>query len=287
MYTEQTSPMGKQREATRPWQILYMDFIGPLPRSKSGNMYLFVDSFSKFMHIFPIKDATSKAIISLLENKIFLIFGVPEVVIADNGKQFISNLFSEFLDKYKVKKWLVAKYHPQANAAEAANKSVGISIRAYIKDATDHRNWDKYIPQIMCAMNTSLHSQSKTTPYFANFGQQMATSGNFYEHHENETIPDIEDFKRIRETVQENLRNSYERAKQRYNLRSRPIIYKEGDVVWKRNFVLSDASKHFAAKLAPKFTKCIVEKRIGTNSYQLKTENGKSIGVFSSKDLKT
>lgn len=35
-----TPPMGDMRLPARPWQIIAIDFIGPLPRSKSGNQYI-------------------------------------------------------------------------------------------------------------------------------------------------------------------------------------------------------------------------------------------------------
>lgn len=128
----QVTPMGHQRITTRPWESLYMDFVGPFPRSKSGNVYLFVviDNFSKFVVIHPIKEANTRAITKFLENNIFLVYGVPKIIIADNGSQFTSSQFSDLLERYKIKKHLVARYHPQANAAEAANKTIGTAIRA-------------------------------------------------------------------------------------------------------------------------------------------------------------
>lgn len=48
----QRAPMGTLENTTRPWQALYVDFVGPFPRSKGGFVYIFVvvDSFSKFVH---------------------------------------------------------------------------------------------------------------------------------------------------------------------------------------------------------------------------------------------
>lgn len=78
----QQAPMGKYREAKRPWQIIYIDFIAPFVRSKGGYCYLLVvvDAFSKFVHIHPLRAATSKAVIDFLENRIFLTFSVLEYI---------------------------------------------------------------------------------------------------------------------------------------------------------------------------------------------------------------
>ena len=39
--------------------------------------------------------------------------------------------------------------------------------------------------------------------------------------------------------------------------------------MWKRNYVLSDASKHFSSKLAPKYVPCVVTKVISRLVYRL------------------
>lgn len=59
-----------------------------------------------------------------------------------------------------------------------------------------------------------------------------------------------------------------------------------GDSVWKRTFPLSDANSGFAAKLAPKYQKCKVIRKIGYSSYELEDESGKNVRVFSTKDIK-
>lgn len=282
----QRAPMGEPTDAERPWQSLYVDFVGPFPRSKSGFCYLFVavDAFSKFVHINPMRIATATGVIRFLEQAIFLVFGVPDKVISDNGSQFISTKYKRFLESYGVEPSYVSRYHPQANAAEAANKTIGTAIRCYVKE--NHREWDKFIPQIACSLNTATHSSTSMTPYFVNFGRQMVTSGNKPTSGEIEENRGEEFFSSIRESVRKHLDKAHGVSKQRYDLRSRPIDYSVGETVWKKTFPLSDASRGFAAKLAPKFQKCVIKKKIGNSSYELVNDDGKNLGIFSAKDLK-
>lgn len=88
------APMGTLREASRPFEIIYIDFIGPLPRSKSGHTVLFVvvDGFSKFVHLHPMRSATAQAAIKCLLDHVFRIFGTPRYLISDNGSQFTSTI---------------------------------------------------------------------------------------------------------------------------------------------------------------------------------------------------
>ncbi|KAJ8962417.1 hypothetical protein NQ317_009037 [Molorchus minor] len=88
--------------------------------------------------------------------------------------------------------------------------------------------------------------------------------------------------------VQERLRKTYGEVAQRYNrLRRRPVTLSIGQVVWKRNYTLSDAAEYYASKLAPKFIKCRVLKRLSTNVYELADfGTGRSLGTWHIKDIK-
>lgn len=59
-----------------------------------------------------------------------------------------------------------------------------------------------------------------------------------------------------------------------------------GQEIYRRNYQLSDFSKAFNAKLAPKFIKSRVHSKVGNNLYQLEDLQGKIVGVFHAKDLR-
>lgn len=55
--------MGKQKEPSRPWEMISLDLIGPLPRSRKGNNYILViiDVFTKFTLLHPINQPRIKS----------------------------------------------------------------------------------------------------------------------------------------------------------------------------------------------------------------------------------
>lgn len=290
-HTSQTlrAPMGELRPTSRPWQAIAIDFMGPFPRSKAGYTHILVvvDLFSKFVLIHPLRAATSKHTIQFLEDRIFDVFGTPETVVSDNGKQFRSSEFLNFLAKRRVKLQNTAFYHPQANAAEAANKTIGNSIRMSI--GKDHTNWDQQLTKISCAMNSSYHTSTKMTPYSINFGQNMVLQGDAYKYEIRDEIPpelvNVK-FKEMRETVKVNLKQAYDNSKKYYDLRSRPTaVFNQGEIVWRRNFAQSISANKFMAKLAPKFIKSRVNKRIGNNNYELVDIGTNCIGTYNAKDI--
>lgn len=284
--------MGQPKDPEKPWKMLSVDLVGPLPRSKNGNSYILVvlDVYSKFVLVKPLKKATAKTVTQFIEEQVFLMFGVPKTLICDNGSQFIARSFKKFLTEYDVRLWYTANYLPQANPVERVNKSIKSALRTYAND--NHREWDKYIYQIGCALRTAIHGSINCTPYFLNFGQEMIVSGQ--DHLVEESLSQINKdpsdrflkLENIRSQITANLIKAYKEYSSRYNLRSRKVEFKVGEIVLKKNFILSDAAKGISASLNPVFVKAVVKEKLGTSCYRLNNMSGKNIGVFSVKDLK-
>lgn len=60
-------------------------------------------------------------------------------------------------------------------------------------------------------------------------------------------------FAQLYKDVQERIRKAHTRSAHGYNLRRRDDKLRMGQQVWRRNHVLSDATKYFSAKLGPKY----------------------------------
>lgn len=125
-------PMGNQIEVNAPWQRLYVDLLGPYPRSKVGNVFLLIvlDQFSKFVLLKPLRKADTSSIVKFIESDVFHTFGVPESILTDNGKQFLSKDFQAFLKKNRVAHITTATHSPQVNASERVNRSILAAIRS-------------------------------------------------------------------------------------------------------------------------------------------------------------
>lgn len=283
----QRAPMGSYREAKHPWRVVSTDYIGPLPRSKLGNKWILsiVDSFSKFVIVKPMKDSTSPTTCKLIEENLFLTHGVPEKLISDNGSQFESNIFAKLMQKYRVEHYLTPYYHAQANPCEAANKIIGNGIKSYVNE-NDHTNWDKNLTQIACAINNSAHFSTKHTPFEILYGNRMKLAGDRHELDSDINPNEFPNIALIHKQVNIALKNAYDKAKSRYDLRTRHVTYSVGDAVWKRNTKLSDRKNKLTHKLMPRYVKCRIAKILGSNTYALTNLDGKAIGNFHTKDLK-
>ena len=287
-------PMGPGLPVEKPFQRLYVDFVGPYPRTSRGNCYLFVivDHFSKFTILKPLKNATSRKCIEILEQDVFHLFGVPQFLFSDNGRQFIAKDFKNFLESYGVTHQLSAIHSPQANAAERVNRSLIAKIRAYVDK--EQKNWDQNISALASSLRTSVHKTIGTDPHFLIFGQSFISNGNQYEVHQKldtlndkDTIFISNDVGReiLRDNVKDNIVVAQQQNVNYYNLRSRDISFEPGELVLKRNFHHSNVEKHFNAKLAPLFSKAKILNKVGKVLYDIVDLNDKFLGTYHAKDI--
>ena len=96
---------------SKPWQRIHVDFAGPF----LGKMFLLVvDSHSKWVEVEIMSNTVSGTTIEKLRD-MFARFGLPKQLVSDNGPQFVSHEFSEFMRKNGVKHIRVTLYHPRSN----------------------------------------------------------------------------------------------------------------------------------------------------------------------------
>lgn len=289
--------MGRPKECSRPFQTLSIDLVGPLPASRKQNCYLFVITccFSKYCLLFPLRQATATAICKILEDNVFLIHGIPQTIIMDNGSQFISKQLDTLLGKYKVPNiHFTPKYTPQVNTVERYNKTIITAVSTLINN--DHRAWDTVLPKIQFAINNSVNEVTGYTPSFLVHGRELVCCGSHYV--DNDVPNEITFLPRdvyaenlghlgeLFNKVQAALWHSHQKTTQRYNLRRKDAEFSIGDIVWKRCFFQSDKSAHFAKKLAPKFEKCRIIGKRSPLVYILEDKDGRDIGAWHIKDLK-
>ena len=110
-----------------PWQRIHMDFAGPF----NGKMYLIiVDAFSKYPEIFEMNSTNATATISKMQTLIAH-YGIPEIIVSDNGTQFQSHQFKNFVKSQGIDHIFTAPYMPQSNGQ--AERMVDTFKRAFSK----------------------------------------------------------------------------------------------------------------------------------------------------------
>ena len=289
------------RAFDKPWFVVAADIVGPLPKSKSGYVYLLViqDLFSKWIELCPLRKATGQKIADAFYDVIINRWGTPRRILTDNGTEFVNTKIKKLATGNGIKLYTTPIYTPRANPVERVNRVVKTMIMAFIQE--NHREWDKHLPEFRFAYNTAYHTSLQATPAFVNFGHELTAEECLRAKLENndERIPDFDIYdldelrqrlnklKKLRKLIVDNLHDAHETQANRYNAHRKPRLFSVGDLVMVRNRVLSSGIRGFAASLADKFVGPYrVERVISRNVYVISDPNSRRVTKVSVDDLK-
>jgi len=150
-----------QAKSTR--DILSIDLIRKLPTSKERYNYVFscLDVFSRFVVAYPIRSATTGAVLKCLE-LYFTHLGVPKSIMCDNGPCFVLKQFKEAMQKYNIKVHYVTPYHPSSSPVERIHREFARLWRVFCKDK--HNAWPEFLVEIVLLINYSI-TESLGVPF--------------------------------------------------------------------------------------------------------------------------
>jgi len=96
-----------------------MDIVGPLFQTLQDNKYLltFQDGLPKFTIGVPLKQQDAMTLARAFIEEIILKFGIPQVLLAEEGSNFLSELLSNVCKLLRVKRIKTSAYRPQTNGA--------------------------------------------------------------------------------------------------------------------------------------------------------------------------
>ena len=97
---------------TEPWVDVAADLMGPIPTGKY--FFVIVDYFSRYVETKIMKWVTSKKIIAALQ-EIFSRNGIPCSLRTDNGPQFVSQEFEDYMRELGIEHRRTAPLWPQVN----------------------------------------------------------------------------------------------------------------------------------------------------------------------------
>ena len=141
----------------KPWQRLHIDFAGPF-----HNCYFFVivDAYSKWPEVIMMKTTTASRTIEVLRD-IFARYGLPAQIVSDNGPQFTSAEFSDFLRTNNIKHTRSAPYHPATNGlAERFIQTMKRSLRR----SSHERSLRHCLSNFLLTYRTTQHATTHETP---------------------------------------------------------------------------------------------------------------------------
>lgn len=223
--------------AKYPWQRLHIDYAGPF----LGNSYLVVvDAYSKWPDIIPMHTTTSLSTIKALMT-LFSTHGIPERIVTDNGTQFCSEEFKEFLEVNGIKHSLSPPYHPATNGE--AERMVQTFKQAMKTCNANAMNIQSSINKFLLTYRTTPHATTGVCPSQLLMGRRIRCKLDLL-------LPDSENKKES---------EKYEKLVTLGKVRN----FNEGENVIIRNYNNKE-----------KWIKGIVKKKLGTLNYEISLPEG-------------
>lgn len=159
--------------SSRPWSDLSLDFIEPLPLSDGfDSILVVVDRLTKMAILIPTKTTSSSKDLanSFIQHVIFK-HGLPISLVSDRGTKFTSSFWTSICDTLNIQTRYSTAYHPQTDGqSERINQNLEQYLRIYVNYNQD--NWQQLLPFAEYVYNSTPHSSTNISPFFANYGFQ-------------------------------------------------------------------------------------------------------------------
>ncbi|XP_064463663.1 uncharacterized protein K02A2.6-like [Ornithodoros turicata] len=156
-------PLQPWPSSTRVFQRVHLDFA-----QKDGtNFLIVVDDYSKWMEVIMMPTTTAQRTVEELRT-IFAQFGLPEEAVTDNGPQFVSEEFRNFMEENGVIHTTTPPYHAASNGlAERAVQTLKKSLLKQLEeDKSDNkkRSMQLKLSNFLFQYRTTPHATTEKTP---------------------------------------------------------------------------------------------------------------------------
>ena len=153
-----------------------------------------IDYFTKWVEAEPLVKITQQNVKNFVWKSIICRFGVPRVLVSDNGRQFDNTPFRDFCEQLGINNHYSSPSHPQANGqVEVANRSLLKIIKTHLEGAKGV--WLDELPGVLWAYRTTVRTPTGETPFKLAYGSEAVIPAEMlvanhrmmkYQHEENE-----------------------------------------------------------------------------------------------------
>jgi len=167
--------------ATKRFQMVHIDLVGPLKNSRRGNKYILtlMDRYSRWFECAPLRTITAENVAEKFVSVWVSRYGVPDVIISDQGTQFESSIFSQMCTLLGIKRSRTTPYHPQANGMlERAHSTLKNSLRSLTHGKYD---WEQKLPLALLAMRSAINPSGLSAAQVL-FGENISVPGVWFRH---------------------------------------------------------------------------------------------------------
>ncbi|KAF9761645.1 Pol polyprotein, partial [Nosema granulosis] len=220
-----------------------------------------IDHFTKVAEVVPLYSKDMQSVSKLIESRIIKKYGVPKVILTDNGKEFKNNLCEGLARKYGIVWRFGSPYNPTTTGlVERSNKTLLIRLRKI--SYFGKFDWAKCLRKAHCAYMYSYSRAILCAPIEMISGEILTG------------MDKQEGFNQLKSAdwFKKNLEKTIGSYKNEYKKKRKNVHLNVGDSVWYKNIL------NLSQKLTPIwlfFRGKIVGVQFG--SYKVLLENGKIV----------
>ncbi|XP_059663661.1 uncharacterized protein LOC132309362 [Cornus florida] len=150
-----------------------MDLIGPIsPKSRQKKWILIATEVCiKWVEAVALSTTTGQLVANFIKENIICCFGVPRVILLDNGTPFINSKVRALLQGYHVTHHTSIPYYPKGSGqAEATNKTLLRILSRTLKE--QHDKWAEQLPLALWGNRTTIKGATNATPFSVVYGTE-------------------------------------------------------------------------------------------------------------------
>ena len=110
-----------------------IDIVGPLPTAPAQKKLFLVatDYFSKWIEVDAFTSIKNRDVTRFIWKNIVCRFGIPRLIVSDNGPQFENWVYRDFCQELKIRNFYSTPRYPQSNGqAEASKKTLLTALKS-------------------------------------------------------------------------------------------------------------------------------------------------------------
>ena len=159
-------------EVETPWHTVAVDFTGNSVKMSHRLFFTVIDYFSRYPMVYEVKSSSSDEAVGCLSH-LFSMFGIPKVLISDNGTAFTGYKFSEFMSKCGIVHKKSSPCYPQGNGVvERFHGTLKSRVERMISSGVE---FDVALRQALMDIRSLPNVSTGCSPFSRLFGREMST----------------------------------------------------------------------------------------------------------------
>ena len=243
------SPVQDLVSISSPWPFSQwgIDIVGPFPTASAQKKLLLVatDYLSKWIEADAFTSIKDRDVTWFIWKNIICRFGIPRLIVSNNGLQFDSRVYRDFCQELKIRNLYSTPQYPQSNdQAEASNRTLLTALKKRLDSAK--RKWVEELPKVLWAYKTTARKPTGISPFALTYGMEavipteiglptIRTAAPESENAES-VVKELDASDELREAATIRIVSYQRRLANSYNKRVKPRVFQSGDLVLRKVF---------------------------------------------------